>query len=186
MAGFRKRFYTPRAFLRDAAGIVQNMPGFIAGARTRRVSRTFAEKVMLAVTRVNGCRYCSYFHAGLALRHGVSAGEIERLLQHDVGAFPPEEAVALAFAQHYAETGGHPEAQAVERLRAAYGPDVSQDLLGYIRMITLGNLAGNTVDAFLSRLKGEPAPNSHFLGEFLLFLLFAPFTLPLLPLMHRT
>jgi hypothetical protein len=32
--------------------------------------------------------------------------------------------------------------------------------MAYIRMITIGNLSGNTLDAFLSRLKFNPAPDS--------------------------
>jgi alkylhydroperoxidase family enzyme len=30
--------------------------------RAKRVDRSFMEKIMLVITQVNGCRYCSYFH----------------------------------------------------------------------------------------------------------------------------
>jgi AhpD family alkylhydroperoxidase len=182
---FNQRFYTPRAFLGDLANAIRHLPDLRAAARGRRVSRSFAEKIMMVVTQVNGCRYCSYFHTRLALSSGVSDLEIERLLALEIGAFPVEEAVALAFAQHFAESKGRPDPEAERRFREYYGPDMARDILSYIRMITVGNLAGNTVDAFLSRLRGRPAEGSSAAGEFLLFLLFAPFTLPLLGPIRR-
>jgi AhpD family alkylhydroperoxidase len=150
--GFKKRFYTPRAFVRDLGDLVAQLPAFRESARSGRVSRAFAEKIMMAVTAVNGCRYCARFHTGLALREGVSAEEIERILSAELGAFPEEEAVALAFAQHWAETAGQPDPLAERRFREYYGPQISEDLLHWMRMIRFGNLAGNTWDAILWRL----------------------------------
>jgi AhpD family alkylhydroperoxidase len=182
---FDGRFYTPGAFLGDLVDVVRHLPELRVAARDRRVSRAFAEKIMMVVTQVNGCRYCSYFHTRMALAAGLSDLEIERLLALEIDAFPMEEAVALAFAQHYAETKGRPDPEAKRRFREHYGPDMYRDILSYIRMIRVGNLAGNTVDAFLSRLRGRPAEGSNPVSEFLLFLLFAPFTLPLLGPMRR-
>jgi AhpD family alkylhydroperoxidase len=150
--GFKKRFYTPRAFLRDLGDLIAHLPEFRESARSGRVSRAFAEKIMMAVTAVNGCRYCARFHTGLALREGVPAAEIEQILSAELGAFPEEEAVALAYAQHWAETGGQPDPAAERRFREYYGPQMSDDLLHWMRMIRFGNLAGNTWDAILWRL----------------------------------
>ena len=33
-----------------------------------RISRAFSEKIMMAVTQVNGRRYCSYAHTGMTLQ----------------------------------------------------------------------------------------------------------------------
>lgn len=177
---FRKRFHTPRTFFHDLWNILVSMPGFLDTLRSGRVSRSFAEKIMIAVTRVNSCRYCAYFHVRMALREGVSPDEIAKLLALEVGGLPEDEAVALAFAQHWAETAGHPNPGAEHRFCEYYGPQVSADIYNWMRMISFGNLAGNNVDAFLSRLHGAPAQGSNPIGEFLLFLLCAPFTLPLL------
>ena len=48
------------------------------------LSPAFKERLMLAVTEVNDCRYCSYFHTRQALKSGVSPEEINRLLSGDV------------------------------------------------------------------------------------------------------
>jgi AhpD family alkylhydroperoxidase len=152
MDGFRKRFYTPRSFLRDLWGLLVHLPEFRKTARSGRVSRPFAEKIMMAVTAVNDCRYCARFHTRLALGEGIPPEEIERILALEIGDFPEEEAVALAFAQHWAETDGHPDTNAEQRFRDYYGPEISADILNWMRMISFGNLAGNTWDAILWRL----------------------------------
>lgn len=152
MDGFRKRFYTPRAFVRDLREVLAHLPSFRGTARSGRVSRSFAEKIMLAVTQVNGCRYCAYGHTRAALAAGVDAEEIAQILAGEVEGFAQEEVVALAFAQHWAEMGGHPDPDAERRFRTYYGPEVSEDILNWMRMIEMGNLMGNTFDALLYRL----------------------------------
>jgi AhpD family alkylhydroperoxidase len=152
MRGFRKRVYTARAFARDLRDVLTHLPSFRDTARSGRVSRSFAEKIMLAVTEVNGCRYCAYGHTRTALRAGVAPQEIAQILAGDLDGFPEEEAVALAFAQHWAETAGHPDPDAERRFRSYYGPQASTDILNWMRMINMGNLMGNTFDAILYRL----------------------------------
>ena len=152
MQGFDKRFYTPRSFFRDLREMLARRSEIRETARSGRVSRAFAEKIMMAVTAVNQCRYCARYHTHLALKEGVSQDEIARILSRELGEFPAEEAVALAFAQHWAETGGHPDPEAERRFRESYGPQVSADIMNWIRMITMGNLAGNSWDALLWRI----------------------------------
>ena len=159
MNGFRKRTYTPRTFVHDLRNVLAHLPSFRETARSGRVSRSFAEKIMLAVTQVNGCRYCAYGHTRTALRSGVAPEVIAQILAGDLEGLAEEEAVALAFAQHWAETEGHPDPDAERRFRAYYGPQVSTDILNWMRMIQMGNLMGNTFDALLYRLgiHGHPA-----------------------------
>ncbi len=55
--------------------------------RTMRelIPAAFRERLMMVVTEVNGCRYCSYMHARLALSAGASQ---EELRQTVVGHHP--------------------------------------------------------------------------------------------------
>jgi AhpD family alkylhydroperoxidase len=152
MQGFHKRFYTPRSFFRDFREMVAHRSAIRETARSGRVSRGFAEKIMMAVTAVNGCRYCAYFHTRQALKEGVLEDEVARILSLELGDFPPEEAVALAFAQHWAETQGQPDPEAERRFYETYGPQVSADILNWMRMISMGNLLGNSWDALLWRV----------------------------------
>lgn len=185
MQHFRRRFYTPRAFGRDALGLLAHSPELLSAMLSRRVSLSMAEKIMLAVTQVNGCRYCTYVHARTARMAGVSSLEVARLLLGEREEFPEEEAVALAFAGHYAQTSGQPDREEWQRLRRYYGPKVARHIVSYVRFIYFFNLSGNAVDAFLSRLKGSPATGGNPLSEAALFVLLAPFTLPFLPFIAR-
>ncbi len=114
---------------------------------------------MMAVTSVNGCRYCSHVHTKMALESGCSPREIQGILAQDLYGCQEDEAIALAFAQHYAETKDAPSRDAFLRMRKFYGRDRARDILHYIQLITIGNLAGNTLDAFRSRLSGYPSRN---------------------------
>jgi AhpD family alkylhydroperoxidase len=163
---FMKRIYKVQPFLRDIREIMNHAEDVREASRARRVSKAFREKIMLAVTYVNGCRWCNYGHTRAALREGVSEDELRHLMEGEFALLPEGEVVALAFAQHYAETAGHPEPAALQRLGETYGHETARDVLAYIRMITMGNLLGNTFDALLSRIRGNPAPGSTMLSEF--------------------
>lgn len=151
--------------------------------RSRKVSRAFAEKIMLAVTQVNGCRYCNYGHSKAALAAGVSQKELQNLLKGDLDEFPEGESVALTFAQHYAESDSKPDPLALKRLEETYGDETSRQILAYIRMITFGNLYGNTFDALISRLLLKPASGSSLLNE-LFVLIGSLIIMPIGMLMH--
>jgi AhpD family alkylhydroperoxidase len=107
---------------------------------------------MLAVTAVNRCRYCSYFHTGEALKSGLSQKEISRLLSGEVTACPPEEASAVIFAQHWAESNAHPDPIIVQKLQEKYGQKKAGAIQLVLRMIRVGNLSGNSWDYLLYRL----------------------------------
>jgi hypothetical protein len=52
-----------------------------------------------------------------------------------------------------------------------YKDKTAKHIILVIRMISFGNLYGNTWDAVISRLKGKPAPYSNILFEIFYFLL---------------
>lgn len=116
------------------------------------IDRAFRERLMLAVTQVNGCRYCSYAHARMALTEGISAEEIHALGEGMFDGSPAAEIPALLYAQHWAEADGQPDPEV--RLRAAeqYGDTVVKKMELVLQMIRMGNLLGNTWDYLLYRV----------------------------------
>jgi len=116
------------------------------------ITPAFKERLMLAVTAVNGCRYCSYFHTRQALKSGVSTEEISRLLSGDIDTCPEEEATAVMYAQHWAESDAHPETEAARKLQQTYGVEKAEAIHLMLRMIRLGNLLGNTLDYLIYRI----------------------------------
>jgi AhpD family alkylhydroperoxidase len=162
---FTKRIYSLPTFTADVKNIFDHMDALRDAARGGRVSHAFSEKIMMVVTSVNGCRYCSYGHSRAALEAGVPECELQKLMSLDLETFPENEVVALTFAQHFAESHCNPDAAAWQRLTSYYGEETANDIMVYLRMITFGNLLGNTFDALLSRLRGKPAQDSNLWSE---------------------
>jgi AhpD family alkylhydroperoxidase len=116
------------------------------------ITPAFRERLMLVVTAVHRCRYCSYAHAREALSNGIPQKEIEALAQQMFEGSPSEEVPALLYAQHWAEANGEPEAPVREQLVADYGDRVVEMIELALRMIRAGNLSGNTFDYLLHRI----------------------------------
>lgn len=116
------------------------------------ISPAFRERIMLAVTAVNGCRYCSFFHSKQALTKGITSEEIRKMAEGLFDGCPEEEIPALLYAQHWAETRGNPDEAARTKILEIYGEEKTRAIEFAIRMITAGNLMGNTFDYFLHKL----------------------------------
>ena len=150
---------------------VSSFSDMLASRRNPDIGKAFEHRILLAVTEVNGCRMCSYYHTQKAFEAGVPSDEINQMMgQGDFKDAPPEEALALAFAQHYAERAGAPDPAAWGRLGEVYGAETARHILAIIRMISVGNLIGNMVDAFSHRLKGKPVEGSHLSSELALII----------------
>jgi AhpD family alkylhydroperoxidase len=162
---FRKRIYSVPAVIAALVDLARHGDDIRAARRSAAIDRAFAEKLMLAVTGVNQCRYCLAFHRSLAARSGLGDDEIHAVVTHRFGDLSAREVVALAYAQHYAERGGRPDPDSRTRLTAAYGPGPARDIHAYLRLIMIGNLLGNTFDALVGRLRGRAAPGSSATSE---------------------
>ncbi len=62
----------------------------------------FKERIVLAVTEVNGCIMCSYVHTKLSLKAGLSNEDIKEILAGDLDGIPADESLAVLFAKDYA------------------------------------------------------------------------------------
>jgi len=157
MAMVAKKHYTVRQTYRithDAARALRHF------TRLRAAGEQFTERIMLAVTEVNGCALCAYGHTRFALDAGLTGDEVRELLGGVAAGVPDDELAAIAFAQHYADTEGHPDLVAWRTLVDDYGQDRALATLGAIRMIMWGNAVGIPWSALLSRLRGAPYPRS--------------------------
>lgn len=115
--GFRKRKYrNVGEFLADEWFLLRNGPSIWRMLRRHTVPPAFRERLMLAVISVYGCRMCSWAHTREAFRSGVSPDEIKTLLAGSVDDCPPSEAVAVMYAQHWADSDGKPMPESVRML----------------------------------------------------------------------
>lgn len=145
--------------------IPRAMFSMINNFRKKFISKQFSERIQLAVTEVNGCAACSYAHAHMALNAGMSSEEINSFLVGNNDFVKPDEAKAIAFAQHYAETGAKPDENTYKALLEEYGKEKSKAIISSIQIITVGNIFGIPYSALISRLRGRPYKNSSFFYE---------------------
>ena len=131
---------------------MRTVPYMARGERTGILSPMLRERLMMAVTEVNGCAMCSWFHTRVALEGGMDEGEIKRLLAGEFQGVPEDELTAVLFAQHYADSRGKPDVMAWETLRERYGRDSAIAMLGAIRGIMMGNAVGIPSGSLLNRL----------------------------------
>ncbi len=135
------------------------------------ISEEFVERLMLAVTEVNGCSVCSYAHTKMALESGFSEEEIESFLTGSETYVQPEEAKAILFAQSYADAHGILSEDSYASLVETYGEKKSKVILAAIRVMMVGNILGLPMSAFYSRVKGKRYENSSLAYELLMLLI---------------
>jgi len=152
--GFQKRYYTKiSSFWNDFRFLITNRDQIKIAMRDPKIDSAFRERLMMAVTEVNGCRYCRTFHMEQAREAGISQDEINIYL---LGAIPediPEEQkLAVCYAQHWAENNRDPDEDYLDQVREWYGDESFQSISMVLRMIWMGNLLGNTGDYLLFRI----------------------------------
>ncbi len=153
MKNFKRRIYKDLGeFIADARILFSKRKDIHVLMRGELIAPAFRERIMLAVTSVNQCRYCSYAHSREALSRGISQEELSQLGQGVFAGSPPNEVPALLYAQHWAETNGSPEDILRNKVISAYGGETAALMEAAMRTIQTGNLLGNTVDYFLYRV----------------------------------
>ncbi len=165
MQKFNKRIFTYKQFrhVTDLAmySIVKKRKNL------KLVSKGFQNHIMLAVTEVNGCKACTWFHTKNAARMKLDSEEISSLLSGMIENLPEHEHVALLFAQHYADTFGDYDIDDFQAVKDYYGDDVAEGILANIRMIMFGNVNGIAFGCFKERLKGKRVEGSKLRHELL-------------------
>lgn len=172
---FAKRTFTLPLLMRSFVALVLYMPVRWISLVKPATSRALREKVILGVTSVNDCRWCSWLHSGIALRHGVDLDELQSLLESgNYGEVDEREATAILFAQHFAETLRQPTPTARLALARQFTPWQRLEVMAWIHFIYFCNLAGNSADAWLARFRGWKIADGHPLPEALAGLVAAP------------
>lgn len=119
------------------------------------ISKEFQTNIMLAVTEVNGCQICSYYHTKNAIDDGIDDKELKSLLSGSLENVKPEEAQALLFAQHYASEKEHYSEETFQKVKEHYGKDIAYGILANTRLISFGNAYGINIGNFKSRFTKE-------------------------------
>lgn len=161
---FKKKFSFVELY-RSMVYVPGALSKLIGNNKTKLVIPEFIERLQLAVTEVNGCPACSYQHTKMALQQGMSNEEITSFLSGDDSFIKPEEAKAILFAQHFADSRGFPKKYAFEAIVKEYGEKEADIILSACQIMITGNIYGIPFSAFQSRLKGEAYKDSSLFFE---------------------
>jgi len=179
-----QRFYKRVYGIKDFYYILEEAVNSFAVLRKARIKNTiskqFQERIMLAVSEVNGCEICSYYHTKEALKSGMSEKDIQNMLQGELGEIPEEETIAIFFAQHYAEASANPDSEVWKRVVEIYGEEKAKAILAYIKVIMMGNVYGLAAGSLINRFKGVQVNKKSTVGLELSILLSAIIFFPFL------
>jgi AhpD family alkylhydroperoxidase len=156
--------------LKSVFSLFKNFGALKVAFRRKLIDSSFRERIILAVTQVKQCRFCSFGHTQAALSTGISSKEIGEILNANFNNVPENQKIALCFAQNFAEYNGIIERGNLNRLDSYYGIEKSQDILTFTRFMNFCNLCGNTLEAFLMRFKGKRIENSFIFSEIMVII----------------
>jgi len=161
---FKRKF----SFLELYQSLVFSTPAFSKLSRNKKsnlITNDFVERLQLAVTEVNGCPACSYQHTKMALEQGMSNEEIKSFLSGGDQFIKAEEAKAIMFVQHFADSRGFPKKYAYDALVKEYGGEKAEIIISAAQIMISGNIYGIPFSAFQSRLKGHKYEDSTLFYE---------------------
>jgi AhpD family alkylhydroperoxidase len=177
MSQYQKKTWTLGGCLADHRQVFLNIPR-IAGAYvgTNSVAPDLNESVMVTVNSVNSCPFCEGLHGELARMAGVEdpKGLMKAKSEDECRSFVDDP--AISFARIFAEQDGRGPAvdQAFQSLSGATRPGYAASVRALCWFLLWGSIGGNTINAFLSRLKGRPKTGSSFVFEFFFFVYYGP------------
>lgn len=152
MMTFNRRTYSIGEFGRESFDIAKDLRADVSALVG--LPQAFRERIMLAVTGVNECRYCRFVHTRIGAFVGLSQNEIDAILEGDFSAAPDDERPALEFARRWAERDAETDPSDKAELVERYGRSRAEQIETCCRLIRLGNLTGNTLDSILFKISG--------------------------------
>jgi AhpD family alkylhydroperoxidase len=176
--GFKKRTISATQLGRRLAALVPELGTMYRVWAKKEVDPGFREELMLAVSRLNGCRYCSWGHHEWAQISGVSNEELAQLEQLDPSGFDRRKWVAISYARALVKEDFRRVQPELRRaVQHKFSPREIRQIELIANVMDVGNRTSNTFDAMLSRFKGAPAADSRIVDEVILsgvFLAVAP------------
>jgi AhpD family alkylhydroperoxidase len=168
-AAFRKRTITARDFAGALGSIAAQSPRFYQVWVKHELDPGFREELMLAVAKLNDCKYCSWAHHEWATIDGVSEEELAQIEQMDSASFDRKKWLAISYVRELvAERFGPVSADLEEKMRQNYSTEEIAKIVLVARVMDASNLGANTFDAMRWRLRGTPVKGSRLFDEIML------------------
>lgn len=176
--GFRKRTITTRQLIGDVLSLTPQTGIIYRVWLKHEIDPGFREELMLAVSELNQCRYCTWAHHEWAQMVGVSDDELAHIEQLDPTGFDRKKWLAISYVRALVSANFGPIDEAlVFEMQASYSTQEIKEIDIVARIMDIANRSANTWDALLSRLRGGPIAESHVVDELVMsgaFLIAAP------------
>ena len=150
-----RRFDSPWEALRDLAAVSRRTRPLAAVYAGGRLDDALRERVMVAVSRVNACRGCTFVHARWALHSGVTAAELDAIGLDELARLDRRSRAAIVYATALAETRfrSSPPLEIAAAVAAELTPAELEAVEAIARMMAFANLTASTAEALLGRLR---------------------------------
>jgi AhpD family alkylhydroperoxidase len=178
LGGFRKRTMTAKEFVCGTSSLVAQTPTLYKVWVKHELDPGFREELMLAVAKLNDCRYCSWGHHEWAHIAGIPEEELAHIEQMDPTDFDRRKWLAISYVRALVEARfGAVAADLQKEMRAHYTEREVREITLVAKVMDISNRGANTWDSLLARLQGRPAAQSRLVDEAVLsvaFLAVAP------------
>ena len=179
--GHSKRTIGTFGFFSEMLSFAAQLPTIYKIWQKHEIEAGFREELMLAVSTMNDCKYCTWGHHEWAHAAGISDEELDHIEHGDPEGIERAKWVAISYVVTFvsSEYKDIPD-ELVQEMQANYTANEIKEIELVARIMDIANRGANTWDAMLSRLHGKPAHDSHVLDEFVLsgvFWILAPVSL---------
>jgi AhpD family alkylhydroperoxidase len=149
-----RTFASPIVAARSFAGVMRRSAPLVAAYLGGRLDPELREHVMVAVSRVNACRGCTFVHERWALRAGATGADLEAIGLGDLASLDERSRAANVYATALTETGfSEPAPTDVAAAAARHlTPSELESVEAVARAMTLANLSVSTLEALAARL----------------------------------
>ena len=167
--GYRKRTMTTREFVNSMYSLVPEAHTIYQIWGKHELDAGFREELMLAVAKLNDCRYCSWGHHEWAHVSGIPEEELAHIENMDPAGFDRSKWVAISYVRAFVlAEDGRVDPQLLSELQLHHTAREIKEIEIVATVMDISNRGANTWDAMLSRLNGNPATDSHLLDELVL------------------
>jgi AhpD family alkylhydroperoxidase len=132
------------------------------------MNKKLKERIMLAVSEVNGCSMCSYVHTKLALQVGIDNEEIKNIIKGDVEGIPEEDIPAVLFAKNFAFNHEVIDLALYNKIAELYGEDKANAIIHVCNIITMTCAMGINLKLLKNRILLKPGKGSKFFNEIMI------------------
>lgn len=136
--------------------------------KQRVMTKKRRERIMLAISEVNGCALCSFVHTKLALSAHMELSEIQTLLAGDLQGVPTEDVLAVLFAKDFAANHEVIDPAFYEKLVAYYGVPQSRAIVCASHVITMTTSMGISLALLKNTLTFRHQKGSKIWNELLI------------------